>query len=302
MAEFKSTAPLREYVARSELRVVSDDFRVCLSPELAKKYDNGAYDARMKEHRTCIEEIKALGIRYPAGAKPIFYLYIVPKGAGQLLLMPAGMTAGGRSAPCFFPDGFPYAYGETEVILLGKGTSLKIGSIHEWAHVVCSLFYSGESAWLSEGIAELFPYYLLNYEGRDAEHLDLIKNLKEHEILNAQTLLTEFYDHVDFSKRCQLANSYCSAYLFVRGIVRFIEKKENCDKITAVQKLMLAARGSAFRNEFFVYDIADFIGISWDELLYGKSLQLSARADIAKIVPLDKKVLAQSDIKLKDRG
>ena len=35
-------AALKEYIKNSELRIVNDKFRVRLSADVAKKYDNGA--------------------------------------------------------------------------------------------------------------------------------------------------------------------------------------------------------------------------------------------------------------------
>ena len=78
---------LKDYIKDSELRIVNDNFRIRMSPEIAKNYDNGVYDNAIAEHTTCINEILALELHKPLDKKPIVYTYLVPDDRLQELLM-----------------------------------------------------------------------------------------------------------------------------------------------------------------------------------------------------------------------
>lgn len=84
-------SPLRQYIENFVLRIVNPNFYVRLSPELAKKYDNGAYKYQLNLYANYIKEIQNVHIKYPANAHPIFYLYIVPDDSFiELLKHPNG--------------------------------------------------------------------------------------------------------------------------------------------------------------------------------------------------------------------
>jgi hypothetical protein len=274
--------PLQDYVEKSELRIVNDDFRVRLSSELAAKYDAGEYDFCIRRHVENMRKINALGIVYPLSANPVLYMYIVPRGGGALLNLPSGATSGGRPVACFDLDGFPRAYGMTEEMMTRTALNdlTDIGNIHELAHFVHYMFYTGER-WLCEGIAEAFPYYLMDYENIDAKHRALIAGMTESDILDARTLAYEFDKHADYSKRAQISPAYVSSYLLVRGILKHIEKIYGCGKVAAMQRLMMFVRGVDSARDFFIWEVADFIGAAREELHFGKSAQLSARDEIA---------------------
>jgi hypothetical protein len=278
---------LREYIEKSELRIVNDNFRVRLSPALAMKYDAGEYKNVINLCAMAIEKINAFGFEYPSRANPIFYLYLVPQGDGQMLNLPSGKINGGRPVASFDTDGFPRAYGLT-ASFMGMDTSnvaVIIGNIHEFAHLVNSMYFIQSEGWLSEGIAEVFPYYLMDYEKIDEKHREMIASLTESDILNSETLIYGFDKYVDYSKPTQLRSAYISSYLLVRGILKQIEKKYNCDKISAMKKLMEYVRYDSMNlynnKDYLVFSIADFIGMPREELHTGKSLQLSVQKNIA---------------------
>lgn len=283
MSEYKPSA-LREYIDASELRIVGDDFRIRLSPELAKKYDAGDYDGAIANIHDAIKQVKNIGIKYPANASPMLYVYLVPDERGaELLDFPYGFKTGGRPVMCLDLDGFNLALGNTEDMFLFDRTSsvaVMINEIHEIAHLVSGQFVNKDLC-ISEGISELIPFYILNYEGKYPEHLRAVKSTQ---IYSVSDLIGKWDEiKIDAEKRCHNWATYISSYLFMRGVIQKIEKRFGLDKIAALQKFLEFMRRSDCYRVFFIFELADFIGMDRDELLNGKSLQLSVQSDIAKI-------------------
>ncbi len=279
---------MREYIKNSELRVFSSAIKVRLSKELAIKYDNGSYNEYLNNMSKCLEMINTLGIKYPANAHPILYVYIVPdENYGELLNIPKKFDngkGGGKPVMCYDLDGFSWAYGLSQNMLENKelkeiGISKIENEIHELSHIVHSQFFSKDLI-ISEGFAEALPLYALNLEEVFTEHKNILLNLSEEQILSAEEILVSENDNtygiekISSYKSCSFRLSYISSYLFVRGCMETIAKKFNLSRAQAVQVFLEIVRKSECNNEWLIYDIADSLNLSREELLYGKQMQL----------------------------
>ena len=276
---------LKEYIDNSILKIVNKDFRIRLSKDLAKKYDTGIYDNAIKNFKRYIKQIQDLHIVYPANAKPIFYIYIVPDTSFiELLQYPdKKRNSGGRPVQSYEIDSFNSAYGVSQNIFedFPKEPNImrEVNHIHELAHLVHSMFFQ-KNRFISEGFAEAFVLYTMGYEEKFTEHRDAIKKLKLDQISTITDLLKMGKDHT-FSGRMLIPNyscafdlAYISSYLAVRICLEKISSKFNVNRIQATQKFLEIVKFSSCTNEWLVFDIADTLGLSRDELLNKKSLQI----------------------------
>lgn len=295
---------LRDYIQNAEVRVVNDSFKVRLSTDLAAKYDAGIYQEDIARHDRYIKEINALGIQYPGGAHPVFYMYIVPdENCVELLKLPSGFTNGGRPVSSFDLDGFNVAYGRSQNCLEGslkpETIARRVNGIHEFAHLVHGQFFSKDSLFI-EGFAEALPLYTMGLEGEFDEHRAVIKNMKFDDILSPQELLAmgnegTFYSTLQgLNKTGSFDRSYISSYLFVRGYMAEMGEKFGLDRKKTTQKFLETMRGSSSCNQWLVYDLAAVIGMPGDELLNTKKMQLKAQTEITK---LDHSILALQQAK-----
>ena len=281
---------LKEYISKSELRVFNDKIKVRLSKELAKKYDAGSYTNYLNNMQKRLEEIETLGIKYPANAHPILYIYIVPDdNYGPLLRIPNHFdkgNGGGRQVPCYDLDGFHYAYGISQNLLENysqKESSISqiVNNIHELTHMVHSLFFSLHQT-ICEGFAETIPLYALDYEKKFTEHKDVLTKMDENQILTAREMLDserkgKFGEEAILPNRtCSFRLSYISSYLLVRGCIETIVEKNKISKSQAIQQFLEILKQSDYINEWLFCDIADTIGIPKNTLLDGKDLQIKA--------------------------
>lgn len=285
---------LREYIIKSEIRIFSNNIKVKLSKELAKKYDKGIYNNYLKKQDKYFELIKSLGIKYPGNSNPEFYIYIVPDdNYVELLRVPKIFNDGrgcGKPVKCFELDGFNYAYGISDgLIENSQENDTKISKleneVHELSHIIQGQFILG-SQLLGEGIAEALTLYALDYESLYEEHQNMIISLKKEEILTAEELLQQEREGtfgvkaILPNKTCSFRYSYISSYLFVRGCIETIVKTFDLSKIEAIQYFLEVIHQSSCQEEYLIFDIADALGISRDELLNGKQMQLNVIENI----------------------
>lgn len=277
---------LQEYIENSNLIEVSDSFKIRLSNELMERYKKGLYSNELSILEKNMNEIKCIGIEYPANAKPVFYVYVVPnENFVSLLNYPEdkAITGGGKPVSCFDLDGFNSAYGVSSNILEVEdmlSIMKTVNNIHELSHLVHGMFFE-KNRFISEGFAEALPLYTLNYEEKFLKHRELLKTLKKEQILSAQELI-ELEENNNFDSDTLISNTSCSfeiayisSYLFVRGCLEIIEKKFNINRNQATQKFLEIMRQTRCFNQWLVFDIANAIGISQDILLNGKDVQLS---------------------------
>ncbi len=138
---------LREYIENSELIVINSHFKIRLSKELLKKYENNLYKTELDSLKKHIEKINALNIKYSANANPVFYLYIVPdSNFKELLNFSRSSICGGKPVISFDLDGFNSSYGLSSNMLENNTSSAiqeTVNTIHELAHLVHSIFFLG---------------------------------------------------------------------------------------------------------------------------------------------------------------
>ena len=287
---------LKEYIKNSELRVFNKDIKVRLSKELAIKYDKGYYNEYLNNISKYIKMIKKLNIKYPGNAKPVLYVYIVPdNNYRELLGIPEKYDngkGGGKPVMCYDLDGFSSAYGLSQNILENKNKETDISKveneIHELSHIVHSQFFN-KNLIISEGFAEALPLYGLNMEKDFTEHNFALLNLEEEQILSVQEILklekddTFGIETILQNKTCSFRISYISSYLFVRGCMEIIAKKFDLKKEDAVQRFLEIVRESECINEWLIFDIADALDLSREELLNGKQIELEVLKSLLEI-------------------
>ncbi len=286
---------LKEYIDKTELLIIDDDFRVRLSNELLEKYNQGLYNKGLTQMLDHIKQIKELEIKYPAKANPIFYIYIVPdNNFRELLNFPSyrNYKGGGKPVPSYDLDGFNNAYGVSNNMLENKkeqNIMQIVNNIHELAHLVHSMFFN-ENRLLSEGFAEALPLYTMDYESLFDEHREMLKTLTEEQILSAQQLI-ELADNNNFNigaiipnKSCAFDFSYISSYLFVRGCLETIASKFNINRVQATQKFLEIQHQSQCTHQWLIYDMANAIGIPQEELLNGKEMQINVIKKLEKTI------------------
>ena len=144
-----------------------------------------------------------------------------------------------------------------------------------------SQFFFSANRFICEGFAEALSLYTLDYENIFLEHRNIIKSLEKEQILSAKDLLdsekNESYGTKSVlpNKSCSFRYSYISSYLFVRGCIETLEKKHNLTKIKATEKFLEIVKNSKCTNEWLIFDIANEIGISKEQLLTEKKMQLN---------------------------
>lgn len=279
---------LREYINHSELRAFNDRIKVRLSKELAQKYDAGSYTNALNNMDKCFKMIEALPIQYPGNANPIFYVYIVPDDDyAAYLRFPSVYDqgeGGGKPVRCYDLDGFNFAYGLSQNMLENEPTdendiSKIVNEIHELAHIVQGQFFHGNQI-ICEGFAEALPLYVLNLEDKFDEHRNSLLQLKKDQIFCAQEILdSERNDSFGAEailpvESCSFRISYISSYLFVRGCMEAIVKKHHLSKEQSVQYFLEILKQCECANEWLIFEIADALDLSRDELLDGKQMQL----------------------------
>ncbi len=278
---------LREYINKSELRILGRNFYARMSKKLAKNFDAGLYDVMLTEHKKCIRELKSLGVKYPANAKPKFYIYIVPdKDFIELLDYPySNRTGGGRPVASYDIDGFNSAYGTSQNLLLNKGKvsiARHVNHIHEYAHLIHNNFFNlGQM--LGEGFAELIPWYALEYEKRVPEHFDAMISVDKIYTANELLESVAFSDTVS-GKTCSFQPSYISSYLWVRAVVDHIRVKYKLSRKSAVQRFLELCNFSKYRKQWFICELAEIIGMDAKRLLDSTDYQIKMLKQIKQEV------------------
>lgn len=260
---------LRDYIEKSELRKVNNNFRMRMSPEIATKYDSGAYKTAIDEHAGCINELLKLKPQDILGKQPIFYTYLVPDNRlVELLNYPYPRKRGGRPVDCFDSDGLNTAYGATQntFVMLEKPSVMShINNIHEYAHLIQGQLNPHKHVMFHEGFAEIVPWYILDYESKCPEH---VMAVADTDVYSANELLTnvDFRDVVD-GRICSFQKSYISSYVFVRALVEKIQSKYGLNKIEAVKMYLKVYAENNNDNQWLVVDFAKKLGLDADKLL-----------------------------------
>ena len=158
--------------------------------------------------------------------------------------------------------------------------------IHELSHIVHSQFFITNQT-VCEGFAETLPLYALGIEEVFDEHRNALIELEEIQILSVQELLNSEKNGtygaatVLPNKSCSFRLSYISSYLFVRGCVETIAEKNNLSQAKAIQYFLDIVKQSNCTNEWLIYDIANAIGLSQNDILNNKQLQMKVLSSLS---------------------
>ena len=275
---------LKEYIEQSEKIEIEPNFCIRLSKELMKKYVLGLYTKQINTMKGHMKAINDLGLPYPANAKPIFYLYIVPdNNFKELLSYPIpNKDHGGKPVICYDLDGFSWAYGISSNMIENENdlnVSQIVNEIHELAHLVyCQFFERYFCRMLGEGFAECLPLYLLNMENNFTLHQETLSKLKKEHILTANQLITlepdEWNDNSLYPDRsCSFRIAYLSSYLFVRSCLENIELRFQLNKVAATQKFFEILRTTTYTKQLFLVEIAQAIGVEEHYFLNENQMQ-----------------------------
>lgn len=168
----------------------------------------------------------------------------------------------------------------------------KTALAHEAAHVIHSAYFKKDFC-ACEGFAEVLPHYLLDFESKNLAHKKAIFALKSEDMLSLFSLnspqeelnknqVTQIQETATQSRYPQQSRPYLSAYLWMLGYIKRVEKqhvdvKGKTPKERAVKATNLVLK--KFSNtEFFsrpkrIKELADFIGLKSHDLLFETTLQ-----------------------------
>ena len=272
---------LKNYLDDSVLISFNDKLKIRLSKELEEKYNKGLYDAYINNFSNCIEIVDTLNLRYPCGAKPIYYLCIFPLDKGYLLDIPKPFdtkNGGGKPIKAHDLDSFNSAFGVTENQCLRTEYPdfSRQNTIHELIHLVSSMFFS-KDRYINEGVAEAVTYYCFDYEDVFTNHRERLVEINEDDLYTVKELLEqkEFgLKGIEGTNLCTYRYSYISSYLFMASILDHIKDKYNIDKKETAQILFEALRNTQNYNRWLVDDLADLIDEDSEEMYSTKKLQL----------------------------
>lgn len=282
---------LENYIKDTSIVNISNSFKIRMNNEELNDYNNHLYDIRIKAMKERIDKIKSLDIKYPYNSNPTFYLYIVPKeNFRELLDFPSYIKSewGGKPVRSFDIDGFKDAYAQSNNILLWNhpvSINEDANSVHELAHLVHGMFFNN-TKFLCEGFADAITFYILDYEKEVDGYKELLLNIKEEDILNANQLI-EAEDNNTFNsiplvpnKWCSFSKYYISSYLFVRSCIEKIEKDKGLTKKEALQELLNIMYNNHSIKQNQVFRIADELNIDKDTLLNSIELQIKTLNNI----------------------
>lgn len=287
---------LHDYLKDSELRIADKNLHIRMSPELAKKYDAGVYDAAIAEHVGCVRELMALDL-LPKNDKKI-YIYLIPDGEnvpGLLNFPYKDAKRGGCPVQCFDNDGLERAYGVSEISFYEKHNMRgHVMKLHEFSHLIeCE--YNSKHQLFNEGFAELVPWYLLDYDNKDI--MGHVKACSITDIYAAGNLLgikDVFLDRVS-NKTPSFQKSYISAYVFMRTIIEKIEEKYNLDKVGAAKFWLQWIAETKLNRGLLVTELANKLGLNAEKLLYTTDYQKEVLQKMSNLVKMNQNIIKPMD-------
>ena len=171
----------------------------------------------------------------------------------------------------------------TDKIFREYSISTQVNFIHEIAHIMHSLFYNNSV--LCEGLAEIIPEYILGFEEKDPSFFKKLSQLKLDQLPDIKELKENgFFTTNNSSRFAQYSPSYQSAYLWMRGLIKRIEKKEKLSKEDALRKTLhlLSKINSKLMPEQMGI-LGEKIGLSAEELYTTLTLQQESLKEIEKL-------------------
>jgi hypothetical protein len=260
-----------------EMRVIDSNFKVAIQNEYQKMFDNNEAALFIERIKCSIESVLMVPINYQT--EPNFTFFVIQNG-----------EVFQRLTSCPFPGGMCVAPNRSTTLVVDDkyffSTRSKwdnIGLIHELSHIVHGFFFNKLYP-ISEGFAEVFPFYILDMEKDDPRHLELLRTLSKAEIITIEQIRQHgmFTENMLKPQRVQYMKSYISMYLFMRGYIQRLEKINNLDKVAAINLLLAEFQKTDVLEDFNlrIEYIARLINTSFDSILYSKEIQMQALVDM----------------------
>lgn len=262
---------------------VSDNLLIKMPRDIYKKYKAAGAENFIKIISKNIETVLQINIDYPQ--KPVFTFMVLHEGEEFKKMAGGPFESGMAGMRCC-----PGALAIDEAYFLNFKNTYDIGLIHELAHIMHGMFF--ELGRISEGFAEIIPFYILGLE--DETQKEIIRNLKPEEIYTVAALQKGgmFQDKENSAKRmrAQHRKTYISMYLWMRGYLQALEKQRNIDKIEALNIVLAEFQkaGNMPNSQERNNHIAALIGLSPETVFRSAALQLAARKEIVSLIPKDK--------------
>lgn len=263
---------LNDYVKKSQVRVVNENLRFRMLPDIAQNYDLGLYAKTVDMWSDLVKEISQIKIEYPYDKKSVFYVYFVPDDFYSN--MPGFELVIGKPMDGLDSDGFSSALCYLQSTLTkGEPNSDKANlfnrviKLHELSHCISSNFGDGVFPF-SEGFSEIIPWYILGYEKLIPTHLKWMRALPKIYTLKDFSDANVVNERLD-RKIASYRTSYISLYLVTRAIISNIAKRYKVSPRVAVQKfldLWHNFNGDIYRGLTECY--ANFAGMDAEKLIY----------------------------------
>jgi len=139
--------------------------------------------------------------------------------------------------------------------------------IHEWAHMVVYKYNHKLTHTLNEGLADLIPLYILDYQNFMPEYVEKLKSLNIDDIVSVDYIDENTALDDDLTVCAQNKHSYLSCYLFVLNIIKNIEIKFNKSKLDALLFFLELMR----KHEKHHYEvISEIIDLSLEKLKFNE--------------------------------
>ncbi len=169
-----------------------------------------------------------------------------------------------------------------------KSIRKQVSGIHELVHVLHGGYFDiKDVGQICEGFAELVPFYLMDMEQLDEKHHHDILQLQKADILTLDFLNACGCFGLGRSERphtVQDLRTYQSAYLWMMGYIKRVEKKYKCDKFKATEMILTTFANMHENWNIRSRQIADFVSMPVQEVFAGKTLQLEGQTHIADII------------------
>lgn len=258
---------------------VSSDMQVMLLKNDLKKFNDTGAECFLSGQLTNFR--KANSLKYEYQIKPKIKFYVLPVGEKykQMTGLPfeRGMGGGDLGQTALAVDN-EWFFGSAPEGL--KCDRLRIGLVHEHAHLVLNAFdKNNQNDAFDEAFAELITFYLVDMEGQDPRHIEIIKNIKSENIYTLEWSMNNCMHCVEKEISAQHRKTYVSMYLWALGYIKIIEDKYDLNKLDAFNFIMKkwGEMPKYESREEWLKMVSDLVGLPINEVLNKKTLQLAGQ-------------------------
>jgi hypothetical protein len=145
--------------------------------------------------------------------------------------------------------------------------SIKKEILHEWAHMIVYKYNNQLTNTLNEGLADLIPLYILDYQNDMTEYVEKLKSLKTDDIISIDYMDEFGLLDDNLEETTQNKHTYLSSYLFVLNIIKNIEDKFEKSKLDALLFFLELMR----KHKKYHYEvIAEILDLPLENLKFNK--------------------------------